>query len=80
MCFFLTTSSLALTLMVVCTSVFIYIIIMMIIIMLHLYSANFKNGEKSPCSKALLNRKHLKESQTIYSYNIRVSGSRDTPH
>ena len=31
-----------------------------IIIMLYLYSANFKNGEKSPCSKALLNRKHLK--------------------
>ena len=36
------------------------IIIIIIIIMLHLYSANFKNGEKSPCSKALLNRKHLK--------------------
>ena len=38
----------------------IIIIIIIIIIMLHLYSANFKNGEKSPCSKALLNRKHLK--------------------
>ena len=29
-----------------------------IIIMLHLYSANLKNGEKSPCSKALISRKH----------------------
>ena len=29
-----------------------------IIIMLHLYSANLKNGEKSPCSKALVSRKH----------------------
>ena len=59
------------------TTIYIYI---MIIIMLHLYSANLKNGEKSPCSKALLSRKHWKESQTIYSYNIRFSGSRDTPH
>ena len=35
--------------------------------MLHLYSANFKNGEKSPCSKALNNIKtacyHHRDSQ-----------------